>query len=101
MHGVLGIAIRRPKSQSIECHFGPLGRRDWAATDHFLPVFEIVGSSNTITGRTQLPGDDYAIPLERLQERDQLLLGSLAQLLEFMRNMFSFVLMTIDGILQS
>jgi hypothetical protein len=31
----------------------------WKATSHFVPVFELIGSTNTITGRTQqvaLPG---------------------------------------------
>lgn len=35
----------------------------WTATHHFLPVFEFVGSSNTITGRTQLVGQPELIVL--------------------------------------
>jgi hypothetical protein len=38
----------------------------WKAKSNFLPVFEFVGSSNTITGRTQLVGQpELIIPLGR------------------------------------
>ena len=38
----------------------------WTAAAHFLPVFELVGSSNTITGRTQLVGQpDLIVPIGR------------------------------------
>jgi hypothetical protein len=38
----------------------------WKATSNFLPVFEFVGSSNTITGRTQLVGQpELIVPLGR------------------------------------
>jgi hypothetical protein len=38
----------------------------WAATNHFLPVFELVGSSSTITGRTQLVGQpELIVPVGR------------------------------------
>ena len=38
----------------------------WTAAGHFLPVFELVGSSNTITGRTQLIGQpELIVPIGR------------------------------------
>jgi len=38
----------------------------WTATDHFLPVFEVAGSSSTITGRTQLVGQpELIVPIGR------------------------------------
>ncbi len=38
----------------------------WVAANHFLPVFELVGSSNTITGRTQLVGQpELIVPIGR------------------------------------
>jgi len=38
----------------------------WVATNHFLPVFELVGSSNTITARTQLVGQpELIVPVGR------------------------------------
>jgi hypothetical protein len=38
----------------------------WMATNHFLPVFEFVGSSNIITGRTQLVAQpELIVPIGR------------------------------------
>jgi len=38
----------------------------WVATNHLLPAFELVGSSNTITGRTQLVGQpELIVPVGR------------------------------------
>jgi hypothetical protein len=38
----------------------------WVAANHFLPVFELVGSSNTITGRTQLVAQpELIVPVGR------------------------------------
>ena len=38
----------------------------WVAANHFLPVFEFVGSSNTITGRTQLVAQpELIVPIGR------------------------------------
>jgi hypothetical protein len=38
----------------------------WVATNHFLPVIELVGSTNTITGRTQLVGQpELIVPVGR------------------------------------
>jgi hypothetical protein len=33
----------------------------WRATNHFVPAFEFVGTTNTIAGRTQLVGLPEAI----------------------------------------
>jgi hypothetical protein len=38
----------------------------WLAANHFLPAFELAGSSNTITGRTQLVGQpELIVPIGR------------------------------------
>ena len=38
----------------------------WVAAKHFLPVFEVVGSSSAITGRTQLVGQpELIVPIGR------------------------------------
>ena len=38
----------------------------WVATDHFLPVFELAGSTSTITGRTQLVAQpELIVPIGR------------------------------------
>jgi hypothetical protein len=49
----------------------------WTATDHFLPVFEFAGSTNAITGRTQLAGQPEAIVLigQHLELKGGLQLG--------------------------
>lgn len=49
----------------------------WMATDHFLPVFEFVGSTNTITGKTQLVGQPELIVLigQHLELKGGLSLG--------------------------